>query len=66
VAGSAWAAVAVNWLAPVLILLSIGLLARSFWVLYVHKRGTRVVKVITWLSAGFVVCFWTWRLLLLL
>jgi hypothetical protein len=64
VAGSAAAAVAVDWLAPVLILLSVGLLGRSFYVLYVHKRGSPAVKVLTWLSAGFVVCFWTWRLLL--
>jgi hypothetical protein len=64
VAGSAWAAVAVGWLSPVLILLSIGLLARSFYVLYVLKRGTRTVRVLTWLSASFVVCFWTWWLLL--
>jgi len=64
VAGSAWAAVAVGWLSPVLILLSIGLLSRSFYVLYVLKRGSRAVKVLTWLSAGFVVCFWTWQLTL--
>jgi hypothetical protein len=63
VAGSAWAAVAVGWLSPVLILLSIGLLGRSFYVLYVQKRGTALAKVITWLSACFIVCFWTWWLL---
>ena len=63
-AGSAWAAVAVSWLSPVLIALSIGLLSRSFYILYVQKRGTKVVKVLTWLSAGFVFCFWTWWLLL--
>jgi hypothetical protein len=66
VAGSAWAAVAVGWLSPVLILLSVGLLGRSFYVLYVLKRGSKAVTVLTWLSASFVVCFWTWRLLLLL
>ena len=63
-AGSAWAAVAVGWLSPVLILLSVSLLARSFYVLYALKRGTTPVKVLTWLSAGFVVCFWMWWLLL--
>jgi hypothetical protein len=47
----------------VLIVLSIGLLGRSFYILYVQKRGTRVVKVVTWLAAGFVVCFWSWQLL---
>jgi hypothetical protein len=63
VAGSAWAAVAVNWLSPVLILLSVSLIGRSFYVLYVQKRGTAVVKVLTWASAVFIVCFWTWWLL---
>jgi hypothetical protein len=63
VAGSAWAAVAAGWLSPVLIVLSIGLLGRSFYVLYVLKRGTRAVTVVTWLSAAFVVCFWSWWLL---
>jgi hypothetical protein len=47
----------------VLILLSIGLIGRSFYVLYVQKRGTRTVKIVTWLSAAFIVCFWTWWLL---
>jgi hypothetical protein len=63
VAGSAWAAVAVGWLSPVLIVLSIGLLGRSFYVLYVLKRGSKAVRVLTWLSACFVVCFWTGWLL---
>jgi len=39
------------------------MLGRSFYVLYVLKRGTKVVKVMTWLSAAFIVCFWTWWLL---
>jgi hypothetical protein len=64
VAGSAAAAVAVSWLTPVLIALSALLLGRSFYVLYVLKRGTGAVRVLTWLSAGFVICFWTWRWLL--
>jgi hypothetical protein len=33
-------------------------------VLYVQKRGSRFVTILTWLSAAFVVCFWTWQLLL--
>jgi len=64
VAGSAWAAVAASWLSPVLIVLSVGLIGRSFYVLYVQKRGSATVKVLTWLSASFVVCFWTWHLFL--
>ena len=61
VAGST-AVVAVQWLAPVLIGLSVLLLGRAFYILYVRRCGTRVSKVITWLSAVFVVSFWTWRL----
>ena len=52
-----------GWLAPVLIGLSVVLLGRAFYVLHVLRRGTRASAVITWLSAAFVVGFWTWRLL---
>jgi len=62
VAGST-AAVAVQWLAPVLIGLSVLLLGRAFYILHVRRCGTWTSKVITWLSAVFVVGFWTWRLL---
>jgi hypothetical protein len=61
-AGSAGAAVA-SWLSPVLIVLSLALLGRSFYILYVQKRGTRLSTAITWLSALFIVGFWTWRLI---
>ena len=57
------AAVAVQWLAPVLIGLSVLLLGRALYILYVHRRGTWVSKVLTWMSALFVVGFWTWRLI---
>jgi hypothetical protein len=60
-AGSAAATVA-GWLAPVLIGLSVVLLGRAFYVLYVRKHGSRASTVITWLSAVFVVGYWTWRL----
>jgi hypothetical protein len=60
VAGSATAAVVAVWLSPVLVALTVVLLGRSFWILYVQKRGTLPVKIITWVSATFVVCFWTW------
>jgi hypothetical protein len=56
--------VVAGWFAPVLIGLSVALLGRSFWLLYVKKRGTLAVKVLTWLSAAFIVCFWTWQLFL--
>jgi hypothetical protein len=48
---------------PALIALSVGLLGRSLWILYVQKRGTTPVKVLTWFSAVFVVGFWSWRFL---
>jgi len=46
----------------VLIGLSVLLLARAFWILYVRGRGTRASKIITWASATVIVGFWTWRL----
>jgi hypothetical protein len=46
-------------LSPFLIGLTVVLLSRSFYVIYVQKRGSRAVKIMTWLSAAFVVCFWT-------
>jgi hypothetical protein len=61
-AGSAAAGVA-GWLAPVMIVLSVLLLGRAFYILYVRRRGTRVSAAITWLSAFFVVGYWTWRFL---
>jgi hypothetical protein len=62
-AGGAMVAVATGWISYLLIALSIVMLSRSFWVLYVQKRGSAVVKVLTWLSALFVVCFWSYQLL---
>jgi hypothetical protein len=50
-------------LAPVLVSLSVLCLLRSFYILYVRRCGTRASAVITWLSAVFVVGYWTWRLL---
>jgi hypothetical protein len=45
----------------VLIGLSVLLLGRAFYILYVQHRGNRASKALTWLSAVFVVGFWTWR-----
>jgi hypothetical protein len=52
-----------GWLAPVLIVLSVLLLGRAFYVLYVRRRGTRVSAALTWASAVFVAGYWTWRAL---
>jgi len=51
-----------RWLSPLLIGVSILLLGRSFYILYVHRRGTRANTFITWLSAAFVTAYWSWRL----
>ena len=60
-AGGAAASVA-GWLWPVMIALSVLLLGRAFYVLYVQGRGNRVSAVITWASAIFVVGYWSWEL----
>jgi hypothetical protein len=44
--------------------LSVVLLGRSFYILYVQKRGSRTAEVVTWLAVLFIVGFWTWRLAL--
>ena len=51
------------WLAPVLLTLSVLLLLRSFYILYVRRRGNRASTVITWMAAVFVIGFWTWQLM---
>ena len=58
------ATVVTGWLSPVLVCASILLLARSFYMIYVRKIGTRPTIVITWLSLMFITCFWTWYLAL--
>jgi hypothetical protein len=60
-AGGAAAGVA-GWLSPVMIVLSVLLLGRAFYVLYVQGRGNLASAIITWLSAVFVAGYWTWRL----
>ena len=62
-AGTATARLVTDWLAPVLIGLSVLLLLRSFYLLYVRRRGTWASAVITWLSAVFVLGYWTWHLM---
>ena len=46
---------------PALIAVSVLLLGRSFYILYVKHRGSRSSAIVTWLSAGFVIGYWTWR-----
>jgi len=59
-AGGAAASVA-GWLWPVMIVLSVLLLGRAFYVLYVKRRGNWLSAAITWASAVFVVGYWTWK-----
>jgi hypothetical protein len=51
-----------RWLSPFMLAVSILLLGRSFYVLYIRKRGNLASTVITWLAAAFVIGYWTWRL----
>jgi hypothetical protein len=43
--------------------LSVALLGRAHYVLYVLNRGTRTTTVITWLATIFVIGFWAWKLI---
>jgi hypothetical protein len=52
-----------SWLAPALIVVSVLLLARAFYILYVLRRGNRLSAIITWASLVIVIGFWTWQLL---
>jgi hypothetical protein len=44
-----------------MISLSLLMLGRAFYVLYVKKRGNRLSAAITWAAAVFVVGYWTWK-----
>jgi hypothetical protein len=57
------AALVAGWLSPVLALMSAGLLGRSYYSLYVQRRGTRTSEIATWLATALVALMWTARLL---
>jgi hypothetical protein len=61
-AGTITSTVVSGWIAPVLIALSIVLIGRSFYVIYVRGKGTWTTIVIAWSAFVFMVGFWTWRL----
>jgi hypothetical protein len=44
--------------------LSVVLLGRAHYVLYVLKRGSRTTTAITWVATLLVIGFWTWRSLM--
>jgi hypothetical protein len=50
-----------GWLSPVLIGLSLAMLARAHYVLHVLGRGNRVSIGLTWLASVLVAGFWIWR-----
>jgi hypothetical protein len=56
------AALFARWLSPALMVLSVTLFARSFYGLYVHRRGTRSAEVVTWASSALTVGLWIYRL----
>ena len=61
-AGTITSTVVSGWIAPVLIALSIVLIGRSFYVIYVRGIRTRATVVMAWSALVFLVGFWTWRL----
>ena len=60
--GTGAAGFATRWLSPFLAAVSVLFLARSFYLLYVRRRGTRLSAAITWGSAVLVAGFWMFRL----
>jgi hypothetical protein len=62
IAGSISATAFSGWIAPVLIGLSIILIGRSFYVIYVRGVRTSATVVIAWSALLFIVGFWTWQL----
>ena len=53
-----------GWLSPLLLGVSILLLGRSFYVIYVRQIRTRATVIIAWCALTFMVSFWTWYLAL--
>ena len=60
--GAGMESMVARWVLPILIVVSVLLLGRSFYILYVKRCGNRASAVITWASAVFVVGYWTCRL----
>jgi hypothetical protein len=50
-----------GWLAPFAVGLSILLLGRAHYTLYVLKHGNRMSTAITWVATVLVVGFWAWK-----
>jgi hypothetical protein len=43
-------------------LVSVLLLGRAFYNIYVRRNATRLTAVVAWLALAFMVVFWTWQL----
>jgi hypothetical protein len=56
--------VVTGWLSPLLLTLSILLIGRSFYVIYVRKVRTPVTVAVAWLALIFMIGFWTWNLVI--
>lgn len=61
-AGSGAALVAARWAAPVLLVVSLLLMGRSFYSIYVLKCGSRASRFMTWASVVTLSVVWTVRL----
>ena len=45
-----------------MLIVSLALLGRAHYVLYILRRGTRATTAITWLATALVAGFWGWKL----
>lgn len=61
-AGSGAALAATRWVSLALLGVSILLMGRSFYTIYVLKCGSRASRWVTWISAAALVVIWTIRL----
>jgi hypothetical protein len=52
-----------GWLAPVFVALSVALLGRAHYVLYVLKQGSRRTAITVWVATLLVIGFWTWQMI---
>jgi hypothetical protein len=59
--GTATALSIASWLTPLLVGLTVVLLGRAHYVMYVLKRRNRFSLVTTWTATVFVTSFWTWQ-----
>jgi hypothetical protein len=61
-AGTITATAVSGWIAPVLRCVSVVLIGRSFYVIYVRGIRARATVVMAWSALVFMVGFWMWQL----